>query len=167
MKLYFLTVVSLLISLTAAAPPILKFEGGGPLACPLTVQSTISGSVSHDVETTAETLGIVAQGAHQYDNRRQLRGNGEDERELLTCLQNGCPPNNPYTYCTIIGCPRRRVLAAPTTERMLDPAACTNLVAKARTTFQTKADQQKALNTAAGNACGILFSNITITCVQL
>jgi hypothetical protein len=173
MKLYFLTFASLLISLTAATPPILKFAGSGSLACPLTTQNTISSSVSQDVENEAENSGIVAQGAHQYNNRRQLRGNGEDGRDLTWCTNNGCYPNNPYQYCTIIGCPRRRELQSTgqqvgqSTSGQSTTDACTKLVATARTTFQTQAAQYKALNTAAGNACGILFSNITITCVQL
>jgi hypothetical protein len=167
MKFYLLTTVSFLFSLTAAAP-VLKFQGSGPYSCSDSVKSAVSHAIGDEVETTAEDKGYVPRGTNWYTDRRTLRGIGEDGRELTWCTNNGCPPNNPYQYCTIIGCNRRREQTVPSTERMVESASyqCRDLVENARDKLKDLADQQKQSNLANGRACGLLFSNITITCYE-
>ena len=168
MKIYFLT--ALLFALTEAQP-VLKFEGSSSYVCPDRVGNAIAVAVAEQVDVQAEAIGVVPPATSLYTDslnvRRQLRGNGEDGRELTWCTNNGCPPNNPYQYCTIIGCNRRREL--PMTTRAEQESAsplCPDLIASARAEFDAQAAALLQSNLANGIACGTLFSNITISCQE-
>jgi hypothetical protein len=159
----------------------LKFQGGSSYSCPISVAGgIIANNVTQKVEVKAETIGVVPVGSSLYTSaaatsisvystvpgnavRRQLRGNGEDGRELTWCTNNGCPPNNPYQYCTIIGCNRRRELPVVSSVGIatLTPA-CPDLVASARAEFTAQAAYLKSI----GSTCSNLFSNFTISCQE-
>jgi hypothetical protein len=163
MKFFFLvTTVSLLFSLTEAACS-LKLEGSGPYPCPDVVKNTIYGKLSQQVESTAEYKGYVPQGSMYYKDhdRRQLRGIGEGGREM-SCAS--CIPQAGYQACVIMGQCRRRELTVPSTERMVQSTCCHDLIASARDKLEDLTDDLKQSNTPNGQACGLLFSNITITC---
>ena len=160
MKIYLLTAVSFLFSLTAEGTVLLKLEGScSESVCPGGVKNAVSDVVSTEVEATALDLGV--------GNRRQLRG--IDERELTWCTDQGCYRNNPFQYCTIIGCPRRRDQTASGTQRLVQSTstACPDLADTARAELDAQVEALAASNLANADACTCLFSNITITCWEL
>jgi hypothetical protein len=149
MKLYFLTALSLLFFLTAAQP-VMKCEGSSPIACPRRVQAVMTVNVVGQVDEVFTNSG-------ENRVRRQLRGNGEGGRELLTCQQNGCNPGNGndgsnWQYCQIIGCSTRRELQDDGSSSPM----CPTLVAAAQAKYDAQAAAQRDSNLPNANECAPL-----------
>jgi hypothetical protein len=146
--------VSLLFSLTEATTLLVKLEAvctQYATGCPVVLQNAVSNQIEQAV--------IV--------NRRQLREDGG--RDLTWCTDQGCYRNNPFQFCTIIGCPRRRENELTGTERMVQSISneCPQLVDAARTEIEAQAAALSASSLANGDACACLFNNVKITCMEL
>jgi hypothetical protein len=165
MKLYLLTTLAILFSLTEAAP-VLKLQGNPSIYCPDSIGNTYVANVDGAVNTKAITDAIITTNSTLYMTplaRRQLRANGEDGRELTWCTNNGCPPGNKIQYCWIIGCYRRRQLQASAGATL---AKCPGLIDKAYAALANESAAQLASTGPYGANCSALISSITVGCQE-